>query len=211
MAPPSRGCPPAGTFRVPKRSRQGSGALRNAPAGFGYFRPVESTIQFVLCLQTGFDISRRCGFPRGAAPPNPRVTFHRGKVTKARRGPSPKGQEAPGPLSAQKIRQTGPTGGCRGNDLWGEKASVCGALSRGSGGVRHNGIAPPATLFSCTVNGTFSFRRDEKRTRGWNCGFLRTCCADWLAPPQRRLLGWDGAAPGKTRIRRLISKPACGR
>ena len=42
--PPGRGCPPAGTFRVPKRSRQGSGALRNAPAGFGYFRPVESTI-----------------------------------------------------------------------------------------------------------------------------------------------------------------------
>ena len=44
--------------------------------------------------------------------------------------------------------------------------------------------APPAALFSCTVNGTFSFRRDEKRMWGWNCGFLRISRADWLAPPQ---------------------------
>ena len=53
-------------------------------------------------------------------PRTPRVTFHRGKVTKARRGPSPKGQEAPGPLSAQKTRQTGPAGGCRGTAMWGK-------------------------------------------------------------------------------------------
>ena len=42
------------------------------------------------------------------------VTFHRGKVTKARRGPSQEGQEAPGPLSAQKTEQNGSIGGCRG-------------------------------------------------------------------------------------------------
>ena len=37
-----------------------------------------------------------------AAPPRPPcVTFDRAKVTKARRGPTPEGQEAPGPLSAQ--------------------------------------------------------------------------------------------------------------
>ena len=98
-------------------------------------------------------------------------------------------------------------GGCHGKGLWGEKASVCGALSRGAGGVRHNGTAPPAALFSCTVNGTFSFRRDEKRMWGWNCGFLRTIRADWLAPPQLR-----GAAPSrpKSRLRRFTSKRACG-
>ena len=69
---PSRGCPPAGTFRVPKRSRQGSGALRNAPAGFGYFRPVESTIQSGLRLPIGFNVSRRYGFSQGAAPSRPK-------------------------------------------------------------------------------------------------------------------------------------------
>ena len=119
-------------------------ALRNAPAGFGYFRPVESTIKCALCPQAGFDnppmrvfpgrciilaksrlrrltSKRACGQFWGAAPPFPRVTFHRGKVTKARRGPSPKGQEAPGPLSAQKTRQTGPASGYHGAAMWGEK------------------------------------------------------------------------------------------
>ena len=63
------------------------------------------------------------GWPRNApagAAHHPRVTFHRGKVTKARRGPSPEGQEAPGPLSAQKTRQTGPAGGYHGAAMWGK-------------------------------------------------------------------------------------------
>ena len=39
--------------------------------------------------------------------------------------------------------------------------------------------APPAALFSCTVNGTFSFWRDKKRMWGWNCGFRKMPRYDW--------------------------------
>ena len=55
----------------------------------------------------------------GHCAPDPRVTFHRGKVTNARRGPSPYGQEAPGPLYAQKTKQKDPAGGCHGAAMWG--------------------------------------------------------------------------------------------
>ena len=42
------------------------------------------------------------------------------------------------------------------------------------------GIAiPRAALFFCTVNGTFSFRRDEKKMWGWNSGFWKLPRSDW--------------------------------
>ena len=43
---------------------------------------------------------------------------------------------------------------------------------------------PRAALFSCTVNGTFSFRRDEKRMWGWNCGFWKLSRSGWQKPIQ---------------------------
>ena len=45
------------------------------------------------------------------------------------------------------------------------------------------GIAiPRAALFFCTVNGTFSFRRDEKKMWGWNSGFWKIPRSCWLRP-----------------------------
>ena len=53
-----------------------------------------------------FNPWKRVPSPRGTGVfggclPGPRVIIDRAKVTKARRGPTPEGQEAPGPLTAQ--------------------------------------------------------------------------------------------------------------
>ena len=68
---------PAGKCKGGAKKSGGAGqydtvAGRCAPAGFGYFRPVESTIQFMLCLPIGFSVSRRYELPRGAAPSRPK-------------------------------------------------------------------------------------------------------------------------------------------
>ena len=47
------------------------------------------------------------------------------------------------------------------------------------GRANHPFAAPPAALFFCTVNGTFSFWRDKKRMWGWNCGFRKMPRYDW--------------------------------
>ena len=53
--------------------------------------------------------------------------------------------------------------------LVGSPDRLCSALrAAASGGCAMHGAAAP--IF-CTVNGTFSFRRDEKRMWGWNSWF----------------------------------------
>lgn len=54
-----------------------------------------------------------CG-KRGAGGPEPRVTFDRAKVTKTRRGPPRKVQEAPGPLVCPVDQAIGFVSGCHG-------------------------------------------------------------------------------------------------
>ena len=165
---PSRGCPPAGTFRVPKRSRQGSGALRNAPAGFGYFRPVESTIQSGLRLPIGFNVSRRYGFSRGAAPSR---TKSRLRTVLGRCAIPAQEPPAAAYIEASLRAQPRPPRDFPPRE---SHQSAPGALPGRAGS--------PRTPVCPKDQANRPRRRVPRRGHvGWNCGFLRTRRADWPA------------------------------
>ena len=67
------------------------------------------------------------------------------------------------PADSENFRQTNAQQGVRGR-------------------ANHISAAPPTALFFCTVNGTFSFRRDEKKMWGWNSGFWKIPRSCWLKP-----------------------------
>ena len=86
-------------------------------------------------------------------------------------------------MRSPNNRQTNAQQGVRGRANHPSSApptALCSALrAAASGGCATHGAAVP--IF-CTVNGTFSFRRDEKKMWGWNSGFWKLPRSDWRRP-----------------------------
>ena len=83
-------------------------------------------------------------------------------------------------MRSPNNRQTNAQQGVRGRANHSSAApptALCSApRAAASGGCATHGAAAP--IF-CTVNGTFSFRRDEKKMWGWNSGFWKMTRSDW--------------------------------